>query len=192
MADIPVLDLLPDALRRFGRRVHAVPEDRWSASTPCADWTVRDLVGHVVGEQLWAPHLLRGETMEQVGDRYDGDVLGDAPALRWDGAAAAAAQAWAEHARPGLRVHTSMGQIPVEEYAEQMHLDLVVHGWDLARGAGLDADLPADAAEHVLGYVVPRADAFAGSGIFADPVPVDSDDPADQLLGLLGRDPRGS
>ncbi|HEX2175842.1 MAG TPA: TIGR03086 family metal-binding protein, partial [Nocardioidaceae bacterium] len=160
------------------------------APTPCTDWSVRDVVNHVTGEQLWAPHLLRGESLEQVGDRYDGDVLGAEPTQTWDEAAAGALRAWRTLGGEDLLVHTSIGQIPVEEYAEQMHLDLVVHGWDLARGAGLDADVPADVAAHVLTYVEPRADMFAGSGIFSPPVQVDSTDPGDRLLGLLGRDPR--
>jgi len=190
MAEPEVLRLIPAAIERFGARVRAVPADRWDAPTPCTDWDVRDLVNHVTGEQLWAPHLLRGDTLDAVGDRYDGDVLGSDPIQTWDTAATGAEQAWGTLAREGLLVHTSMGQIPVEEYAEQMHLDLVVHGWDLARGAGLDSAIAREVAEHVLTYVEPRADAFAGSGIFSDPVPVDSDDPADRLLGLLGRDPR--
>jgi uncharacterized protein (TIGR03086 family) len=189
MAVHDVLAMMPAALDRFGARVHEVPAASWDAPTPCSDWTVRDLVNHVAGEQLWAPHLLRGETMDQVGDRYDGDVLGADPTTVWDEAAAQARRAW-ESVGDGQQVHTSMGWIPVEEYAEQMHLDLVVHGWDLARGAGLDASMPADAAERVLAYAEPRADDFSGSGIFGPPVPIESDDPADRLLALLGRDPR--
>jgi uncharacterized protein (TIGR03086 family) len=190
MAPLKVLPLMPAALERFGALVHDVPTDRWEADTPCSDWSVRDLVNHVAGEQMWAPHLLRGETLEQVGDRYDGDVLGDRPARTWDTAASGALQAWQTLAHEGLQVHTSVGQMPVEEYAEQMHLDLVVHGWDLARGAGLDATVPDDAASHILAYVEPRLHAFSGSGIFSEPVAVDSDAPGDRLLGMLGRDPR--
>ena len=190
MAPLKVLQLMPAALERFGARVHDVPTDLWDAATPCSEWCVRDVVNHVVAEQMWAPHLLRGETLEQVGDRYDGDVLGDQPAQTWDAVSGSALAAWQTLAHEGLRVHTSVGQMPVEEYAEQMHLDLVVHGWDLARGAGLDASIPDDAAGHILTYVEPRIHAFAGSGIFAEPVEVDSDVPGVRLLGMLGRDPR--
>ena len=190
MTALRVLRLIPAALELFGERVHQVPASRWDASTPCTDWSVRDLVNHVTGEQLWAPHLLRGETLEQVGDRYDGDVLGDDPRTTWDEAAARALEAWRTLAREGLEVHTSVGLMPVEEYAEQMHLDLVVHGWDLARGAGLDATIPDEAAAHVLAHVEPRIDDYSGYGIFAPPVAVESDSAGDRLLGMLGRDPR--
>src|SRR5262245_57479862 len=33
----------------FERRLHDVAPDQWSNQTPCTEWTVRDLVGHVVG-----------------------------------------------------------------------------------------------------------------------------------------------
>jgi uncharacterized protein (TIGR03086 family) len=89
--------LIPAAAREFGARVHGVPPDGWTAPTPCTEWTVRDLVNHLVGEHLWAPHLLRGETVEQVGDRYEGDVLGKDPVAAWDAAAEASLAAW-EHA----------------------------------------------------------------------------------------------
>lgn len=188
MGDLVVLRLMPAALERFGARVRSVPDDAWDAPTPCSRWSVRDLVGHVTSEQLWAPHLLRGETLADVGDRYDGDVLGADPRSAWDAAAAPAAAAW-RSARADQHVDTSMGPLALEEYAEQMHLDLVVHGWDLARGAGLDTSTPREAAEHVLGFVEPRAAELAGHGVFADPVAVDSTEPLDRLLGLLGRDP---
>jgi uncharacterized protein (TIGR03086 family) len=190
MAEHNVFRLMPAALQRFGAQVHQVPAAAWDASTPCTQWSVRDLVNHVTAEQLWAPHLLRGETLDEVGDRYDGDQLGADPTAVWDRAAEDARKAWESLARDDASVHTSMGPLPVREYAEQMHLDLVVHGWDLARGAGLDPTLPAEAAEHVLAFVEPRAEEFSGHGVFGPPVEVDSTDPADRLLALLGRDPR--
>ena len=35
-------------------------------------------------------HLLRGDTLDAVGDRYDGDVLGSDPVQTWDKAATGA------------------------------------------------------------------------------------------------------
>jgi uncharacterized protein (TIGR03086 family) len=89
-----VLPLIPDAIDDFGALVDRVPADRWDAPTPCSEWSVRDLVNHLASEHLWAPHLLRGETIAQVGDRYDGDVLGDDPAGTWRRAAAESSEAW--------------------------------------------------------------------------------------------------
>jgi uncharacterized protein (TIGR03086 family) len=186
--DSPV-GLIPLAAEGFAWRVHAVAEDGWSARTPAEEWTVRDLVNHLVGEQLWVPHLLRGDTLEEVGDRYDGDVLGDDPVAAWDAAADGAVQAWAALDDDRRPVHTSMGEIPAREYGEQMLMDLTVHAWDLARGAGVDDRLDVQCVAHVLDYVRPHIDEWQGFGVFAPPVATDSADPQDQLLALTGRRP---
>lgn len=188
MSESTARDLLPDAFEAFTANVHAVPDDRWGAPTPDTEWSVRDLVNHVTSEHLWAPHLLRGETVDQVGDRYDCDVLGDDPVTAWDTTRTGSELAWgvADDQQP---VHLSSGDSPAGEYAEQMLLDLTVHGWDLARGAGLDDTIDRERAEHVLDYVRPHADELAGSGIFGTAVRTDSDDPGAQLVALLGRDP---
>ena len=57
--------------------VQAIREDQWALPTPCTDWSVRDLVNHVVGEDAWTGPLVRGSTIEEVGDRFYGDLLGD-------------------------------------------------------------------------------------------------------------------
>jgi uncharacterized protein (TIGR03086 family) len=182
------ITLLPAAAEEFGRRVHAVPPDAWDRATPCVDWSVRDVVNHVVGEHLWAPELLGGATMTDVGDRFDGDVLGDDPLAAWDPAIYRSLTAWAKV--PADRpVHLSFGDTPAREYAEQMLVDLVVHAWDVSRGAGLDERMDPAAVRHALAYVEPHAAGLAASGLFAEPVPVSSDDPQDRLLGLLGRRP---
>ena len=63
---------------QFTALVDAVGQ-RWDAPTPCSEWSVRQLVNHVVGEDLWTAPLLRGATIEEFGGRFDGDLLGEAP-----------------------------------------------------------------------------------------------------------------
>ncbi|HXR42319.1 MAG TPA: TIGR03086 family metal-binding protein [Acidothermaceae bacterium] len=181
--------LLGPALDAFGAKVHAVPAGAWSKSTPCTEWSVRDLVNHVVAEHLWVPHLLHGETIADVGERYDGDVLGADPVHAWDEAGAASSAAWQALPSDDVTVHLSFGDVPAGEYAEQMLADLVVHGWDLARGAGLDESFDPAAVEHVLAYVEPQAKLWRDAGIFGEPVEVDSADPGARLLGVTGRRP---
>ena len=47
----------------FGERVHAVAPVQWQLDTPDAQWTVADLVGHLVDEHRWAAPLLAGLDM---------------------------------------------------------------------------------------------------------------------------------
>ncbi|MFC7614026.1 TIGR03086 family metal-binding protein [Actinokineospora soli] len=132
--------------RRGPRRVRPTgPRGRGlGRSHPCTEWTVRDLVNHLTSEHFWAPYLLRGATLPEVGDRFDGDVLGPDPVDAWTRASTASRAAF--HERPALtgQVHTSGGPINADEYAWQMIFDLTIHSWDLARGAGLDDRLDPD------------------------------------------------
>ena len=179
--------LIPAAMDRFGARVHAVPADRWDAPTPCSAWSVRMLVAHMCFEHRWAPHVLAGESRDEGGDRYDGDLFDGDPVQGWDRAAEASRAAWVAtdaHASP---VHVSFGWLPVGEYAVQMLVDLTVHEWDLARGAGLDERADPECVEEALAYLRGDPVMLHGPGLFASAVEAGSADPLDQLLALTGR-----
>ncbi len=51
-----------EAYEDQARYLRSLPGDAWDGPTGCADWTVRDLAGHVVGEAVWFPTLVRGVT----------------------------------------------------------------------------------------------------------------------------------
>ncbi|MGH9119879.1 MAG: maleylpyruvate isomerase N-terminal domain-containing protein [Acidimicrobiales bacterium] len=46
-------DLFAGATSAFGARLATTADDQWGNATPNADWDVRALVNHVVGELLW-------------------------------------------------------------------------------------------------------------------------------------------
>ena len=63
MADfspVELLELFQRAQNQFTDRVDAVAPDQWE-DPALPDWTVADLVAHLVTEQLWVPPLLAGE-----------------------------------------------------------------------------------------------------------------------------------
>ncbi len=177
------------ALEEFDQRVRLIDDDQWHAPTPCTEWDVRTLVDHLVNEQLWAPLLLNGATLEEVGDRFDGDQLGSDPLTTWESTSGIARDAFT---RPGALdgvVHTSMGETPALEYTRQMTIDLAIHAWDLARGIGANEALDEELVEDLYELWAPRADLLASSGVFDPPVAVPADaDTQARLLGVLGRD----
>jgi uncharacterized protein (TIGR03086 family) len=69
--------LLRRASAEFERRLAAVTPAQLLQSSPCEDWTVRDLVSHVVGESIMSVRLLHGATGEEAVVGLDGDLLGD-------------------------------------------------------------------------------------------------------------------
>ncbi|GAA2808112.1 maleylpyruvate isomerase family mycothiol-dependent enzyme [Kitasatospora paracochleata] len=185
-----LLRLYAAALDRFGQLVVAAGAGQWAAATPCTDWTVRDVVNHLTVEQLWVPAMLAGSTVAEVGDRFDGDVLGDDPAAAWSDAAEAARRAFAEPGALERTVHLSYGDRGAYGYCREMTVDAVVHAWDLAVGLGEDSAMAPDAAEFVLAEITPYADKLPASGVFAPAVPVPvGADAQTRLLGMMGRDP---
>lgn len=178
-----------EALDLFGERVHAVRPDQWDAPTPCTDWSVRDLVNHLTAEQLWVVPLLRERrTVADVGDAFEGDVLGDDPVAVWDRAAAESREAFLEKGALDRTVHLSYGPTQATAYCSQMTSDLVIHAWDLSRAIGADERLPRDLVEFTVREVSPYADSLAGSGLFAPRLetPPDADEQT-RLLAMVGR-----
>lgn len=184
-----LLDQHAAALRLFGERVRAVADGRWGAPTPCTEWTVRDLVNHVTGEQLWVPPLLtEGRTVEEVGDGLSGDLLGRDPAGAWERAAAAARAAFGAPGALERTVRLSYGPTGAAAYCAELTADCVVHAWDLARAVGADDRLPDGLVEFALKEVVPYADGLAASGMYDAPLEVAvGADAQTRLLALVGR-----
>lgn len=177
--------------RRFAALVAGVGPEQRHDSTPCSEWDVRTLVHHLLYEQLWVPLLFEGLTIEQVGDRFDGDLLGD-DASAWPGLLASSVEeAHAVVAQPGTlerTVHLSFGDVSAQEYVIQLTADLAIHAWDLARATGQDAALDPGAVALLLPWTEANADLVAGSGMFGTVIDVGPDAPEDvRLLGLLGR-----
>src|SRR3954452_5486953 len=102
------------AVEQWLERVAAVDDQQWQRPTPCADWDVRALVNHVVGEELWTRPLTEGGTIAEVGDRFDGDVLGADPVEAARSAAQEAADAVDELLPGGALVHLSFGDVPID------------------------------------------------------------------------------
>lgn len=191
MARVDLLEAHGQAVRAFGDALHAAGAADGDHRTPCTEWTVRDLVNHLVAEQLWAPSLLAGATLDDVGDRFDGDVLGDDPVSAWDTAAAAAREAFLEDGVLERAVHVSIGLLPARQYAWQMTIDAAVHAWDLATALGLPCPVTEALAERLLDVVRPWLDEWQGLGIFDPPVAVPRSAGATaRLVALLGRRPR--
>jgi uncharacterized protein (TIGR03086 family) len=176
------------AVEAFDERVQAVGDEQWHAATPCEDWDVRDLVHHLVVEQLWLPPLIGGATIDDVGDRFDGDQVGDDPKGAWRAAADAALDALRAPDVLDRTVHLSYGERDARGYVLEMTADLVVHTWDLARAIGADERLPPDLVELVQDYAEPNVQAMVDSGLFDPPLDPPGDaDPQTELLAVFGR-----
>jgi uncharacterized protein (TIGR03086 family) len=185
-----LIDLYRRSVAGFTDRVRQVRPDQWSAPTPCTEWDVRALVNHIVFEERWMPPLIAGATIEEVGDRFDGDLLGDDAAGR---AADAAAEADAAVSAPGAldrTVHLSFGDFPATEYLRQVLADHLVHAWDLAAAIGADRAMDPAVVAECATWFAGVEEAYRGSGAIGSRVEVPAGaGEQDRLIAAFGRDP---
>jgi uncharacterized protein (TIGR03086 family) len=183
------IEMYQRSVEEFGQRVMAIGAGDWARPTPCTDWAVRDLVRHLVYEELWAPPLLAGATVAEVGDRFEGDILGADAQVSWKEAAAAAVAAASSDVLDRT-VHLSFGDFPGRDYLGQLTADHVIHAWDLARGIGGDDRLDPELVRFVYDFMAPQAEQWRGAGVFGPDVPVPDDaDPQTKLIAISGRTP---
>jgi uncharacterized protein (TIGR03086 family) len=166
--------------------VAGVGDEQWEAATPCSDWDVRALVNHVVGEDLWTRPLVEGQTIEEVGDRFDGDVLGGDPRASAESAATDAVESMAAKLPEGGDVHLSFGDFPVSEYCNQLIADHTVHSWDLAAATGQDRTMDPELVAAVAPWF-DNAEQVMRDGGAIGPKVEEGDDPQSELLGRFGR-----
>ena len=171
------------------RIVGGLDASQWGRATPCTDWTVRDLVNHVVGEELWTVPLVQGATIDEVGDRFDGDVLGDEPVARAREAAEQAVAAVSERVPSGGTVHLSYGEEQLGEYVHQLAADHLVHAWDLAVATGADPTLDAELVDAVAGWYAEREELYRSAGAVGARSAAGGTDPQSRLIAAFGRDP---
>lgn len=174
--------------------VKIVRQDQMTAPTPCSEWDVRALLNHVIGT-LWLGHALLGDSEPRYAMAPGGlpnvDLAGTDPAAAY--AEASEAALTAANAGDALtRLHaTPLGDMPGPVLAGFTTLDILVHGWDLAKAIGHPVVLDDSVAEHVMGFAqqtLATEEMRAGRIGPALAVP-ETASAGDRLAGYLGRRP---
>lgn len=182
------LEMYLHAVDEFDNRVQVVRPLDMDKPTPCSEWNVRDLINHLVNEDKWVVPLLAGKSIAEVGDAFDGDLLGDDPHLAWKLASEEARAAAQEPGATERTVHLSFGDFSGGDYLDQLTADHLVHGWDLAHGTGGSVSLDPELMEHVYAWAVPIEDMLKGSGAYGQKVEAPQGaDLQTKLLAVFGR-----
>ncbi|MET0191696.1 MAG: TIGR03086 family metal-binding protein [Pseudonocardia sediminis] len=162
------------------------------APTPCAEWDVRALVRHLL---YWTPVLAatgRRAVPAPPAPDESAVVVDDG----WPAALAASraglVAAWGDpDAWSGTVAMGGPEELPASMIGGMVLGELVLHGWDLARSAGVEISWPDEVLDGALTAVGAMAEQGRGMGVFADAVPVPDDAPTlDRVVALSGRDPR--
>jgi len=183
-----IAQLHRDALASTRRFVAGVQPEQWDLPTPCSDWSVRQLVNHIVSGNLWAAELGKGRTIADVGDALDGDVLGRDPLAAYDSSAEAAADVFEAEGALERPCAVSYGPVPGSVYAGHRFIDVLIHGWDVAAATGQDTNLDPTLVAACWDELEPQLHLWQASGAF-DPDCRDQVAPTPQatLLAALGR-----
>jgi|SRR5581483_682860 len=170
-------------------RITAIKPDQWRSPTPCAEWDVRALVNHLVYEDLSAPCVLEGSTPAEIGDRFDGDLLGGDPVGAWKSAREGVLEA-ASGTPMDRTVHLFFGDVLAAAYLNQLAQGHVIHTWDIARAIGADEHLDPELVAWTYGAMKPQEEMLGRSGVFdAAVTPSPDADMQAKLLNLTGRRP---
>src|SRR6266516_190347 len=84
-----LVSMFRQAQDEFTKRVARVGPELWAAPTPDDEWTVTDLVSHLVDEHLWMPPLIDGHGLAEAEKIVESvrRSSSDQPAEAWEAAA---------------------------------------------------------------------------------------------------------
>jgi uncharacterized protein (TIGR03086 family) len=184
------LGLLERALTQLAAVIAIERDDQDELPTPCAGWSVRDLLSHVIGQDLRVfATAARGETPDWSAPAAP---LGADRLAQFRTGAEELLKIWraADLTRP-VPIPGG-GTAPLRSRLDQQIAESTVHTWDLARATGARVVLDDQLAEHGLSWSRPllRPESRGAGKAFGAEVPVDPEAPAyDRLAGWFGRDP---
>lgn len=164
----------------LGGVVARITPDQLDDPTPCADYTVRGVLEHMLTGATAFAAAYRGEA---PGEPDLSDPLGDFHAVLGDLVAAISA--------PGAldqTVQAPFGPLPGETFARFVALDGLVHGWDMARATGQPYDPPDELVAAADGFAHQALDTLRDGDTFKAAVEPPADaTPIDRLAAYTGR-----
>ena len=164
----------------LGEVVGGIDPDQLEAPTPCADFTVRGVLEHMIGGATAFAAAFRGEDAPEA-------ALDD-PLERFGPALADLAEAVSAPGALDRTIAAPFGEVPGDTFARFVVLDGLVHGWDMATATGQVYDPPRELVEAVDGFARQALDPLRDGQTFADAVePETTASPIEQLAAYTGR-----
>lgn len=179
------IDTLDRAVTAATTVVDGIADDQLDLPSPCTEWNVRAVLNHVVTGQLMAQAMLVGRSHP---DRK-ADHLGRRPKATFTGTIAETRDALGQPGVMERTLTTPFGEQPGATVAFMLAVELVVHGWDLARATDQSTDLDPELAEAMLVRVRDQlGERPRHLTPYGEPQPVPAQaTAADRLAAYLGR-----
>jgi len=162
--------------------LHTIAADDMTRQTPCTEFDVTRLTGHLLNSLTALGGMVGAELPERdESDSVERQVVAAArPAL----------DAWHRHGLNGT-VPFGKSEMPAKGACAILSLEFLVHAWDYAAAVDHEFNAPEPLAEYVLGlaHQVIRPEQRSRAG-FDDPVDVPADAGAlERLIAFTGRNP---
>lgn len=176
------------AVQATGGVITGISLEQLDGPTPCTEWSVRDLLNHLIGQYEAVATGATGEVLKEERDYTTEDHVAAyyAASVRARDAVAAPGALEKKFAMP-------WGETPGQMVLGLVIADTAVHGTDLAKATGQAIAVGDDVAEAVHGMTLkmlqPSGD-FPRGDSFAEPVEVPDDAPIQhKMVAYLGRRP---
>lgn len=182
---IDPMDLYQRAAEGVVAVASALGPDQLGLATPCEDWTVQDVLDHLVGGTSYLSAAIAGT---EPAIPTSGRTVED---LR-QGVTACVEQLSLDPGMLERRCASPLGtDWTVAEATAGTSMDLLVHTWDLATATGQHVDLDAVVVDACVEMFLPHMPEMGrAAGIVGPAVEVPADaSPHQVLLGAMGRRP---
>jgi uncharacterized protein (TIGR03086 family) len=167
----------------FADKIDAVPDAKWSAQSPCPEWTALDVAKHVINTQ----GMFLGLVGREMGEL---PAAADDPLAAWNTARGRIQHDLDDPELAATEFDGMFGRSRFDDAVNRfLCTDLVVHGWDLAHAAGLDEHIGADDLVAVRAAAEEFGDKMRSPQAFGPPLdPPAGADEQTKVLAFLGRE----
>ena len=170
------VSVLSHALDQAGDVLAGVHADQLAQPTPCGDWDVATLIGHLVSAPVRFLEMARGGQPD------------------WSAAPHRATSNWVADFRSNAEdlIHHwhQAGDAVDTGQVDWQTAEIAVHTWDVTRATGQSPPLLPEVAERGLAFMSAMLTPANRGQAFAPAVPVPDDAPVyDRLAAFAGRDP---
>jgi uncharacterized protein (TIGR03086 family) len=175
--DMDLLDLYGRASEWTGTKIAGVTDQ--TAATPCSEWTIRELLNHMLETQRYFAGAASGQDVSPPGPTpphiLSDDPVADFAKARSDVIATFSPEGVIEKTMPALGIAFA---------------DSLLHGWDVAKASGQDATMPEGLAETAYQLIHGRFTDDQRKGVFGPEIPApDGASGQQRLLAYTGRTP---
>ena len=184
-----VIALYEGAVQQMLPTLAGIRTDQLSASTPCTEWNVQNLITHNIKVADYFHGIIQGNNTTNPMEVND-PLPSQGPRDAFAEGTTRVLKLLKSISDLNQVIEAPFGPMPLATFIMFPTMDIVIHKWDLAKGTGQDTSLDAGLAEACFGCVQMGAEDGRKAGVFGPEVtlPITASI-QDKLLGVSGRTP---